>query len=263
MPSARDWTSARADTTDPFSATIAAELPALTRLARRLAGDQQEAEGALQDALERAWRARGQLRDQRAAGAWLRSILTRAVIDRQRRRRDLPVGAPDSLESMLPDVAEPGAVIEAAEDESTLRAALRELSDADRLAVVLHDGEGWPAAEVAALLGASNEATFKRTQRARSRLVSALAVGTASPECPGSGCKAARARAHELLDGVLSDAEHAAIRAHLDSCPCCPAALQATAGVLAALAKQQQLEPVPETVRARLDELVRSAQATA
>jgi RNA polymerase sigma-70 factor, ECF subfamily len=263
VPGAQDWTSDLAAATDPFSATIAAELPALTRLARRVAGDQHEAEGALQDALERAWRARGQLRDQRAAGAWLRSILTRAVIDRQRRRRDTPVGGPDALEAMLPDVAEPGAVIEAAQDESTLRAALRKLSAADRVAVVLHDGEGWPAAEVATLLGASTEATFKRTQRARSRLVSALAVGTASPQCPGTGCEAARAHAHELFDGVLSEADQAAVRAHLDSCPCCPAALQATAGVLAALADQRQPEPIPETIRGRLEELVRSARATA
>lgn len=262
MPSSQDWTSVTDAATSPLGVTIAAELPALTRLARRLAGNQQEADGAVQDALERAWRARDQLRDQRAAGAWLRSILTRVVIDRQRRRRDVPAGAPDALESMLPDVAEPGAVIEAAQEESTLRAALRQLSVADRVAVVLADGEGWPAAEVAELLGVSTEAAFKRIQRARSRLVSALAEENAGAQRPGAGCEAARAHAHELLDGVVNETDAVAIRAHLDSCPCCPAALQAAAGVLAALANEQPSEPIPERLRARLEELVRASRAT-
>jgi RNA polymerase sigma-70 factor (ECF subfamily) len=261
VASARDWTSTTGASGDAFAARVAAELPALLRLARRLTGDQHEAEGAVQDALERAWRARGQLRDLGAAGAWLRSILARTVLDRQRRRRDLPAGAPDALESMLPDVADPKAVVEAAQDGDALRAALRQLSVEDRLAVVLHDGEGWQAAELARFLGASTEAAHKRIQRARSRLVQALAEGPPSPGCPSSGCEAARAHAHDLLDGALDDADRAAVQAHLDSCPCCPAALQAAAGVLTALAHEQRHQPIPDTVRMRLQELVRSASA--
>jgi RNA polymerase sigma-70 factor (ECF subfamily) len=256
-----DWTSASNPADDAFAARVAAELPALLRVARWLAGDENEGEGAAQDALERAWRARGQLRDQEATGAWLRSILARTVVDRQRRRRDLPAGAPDALESMLPDVADPGAVVEAAEDEQTLRAALRQLSVEDRLAVILHDGEGWQAAELAALLGASTDAAHKRIQRARSRLVQVLAHGPAPSGCPSSGCEAARAHAHDLLDGTLAAADRATVQAHLDSCPCCPAALQAAAGVLNALAKAEQHRPIPDAVQTRLQELVRSAAA--
>ena len=259
MAGAQDWTSTLGAAGDSFAARLAAELPALLRLARRLTGDEHEGEGAVQDALERAWRARGALRDQRAAGAWLRSILVSAVRDRQRRRRDLPAGAPEELESLLPDVGDPGAVVEAAQDEDALRAALRELSVEDRLAVVLHDGEGWQAAELAALLNASTDAAHKRIQRARCRLIQALAKGTPSPGCPSSGCEVARAHAHDLLDGSLEEVDRAAVQAHLDSCPCCPAALQAAAGVLTALAQQERLQPIPDAVRTRLQDLVRSA----
>jgi RNA polymerase sigma factor (sigma-70 family) len=244
---------------DAFAGRVAAELPALLRLARRLTGEEHEGEGAVQDALERAWRAREQLRDQQATGAWLRSILARTVIDRQRRRRDLPMGAPDALESMLPDVAEPSAVVEAAQDEQALRAALRRLSVEDRLAVILHDAEGWQASELAVLLDASTEAAHKRTQRARSRLVQVLAAGAPDPGCPSTGCEAARKHAHDLLDGSLAVADRAAVQAHLDVCPCCPAALQAATGVLIALAKIADHQPIPDAVEMRLQDLVRSA----
>jgi RNA polymerase sigma-70 factor (ECF subfamily) len=259
--SEQDWTSAAASPDDRFARQVAVELPALLRLARRLSGDEQEGEGAVQDALERAWRARGQLRDQQAAGAWLRSILARTVVDRQRRRRDLPAGAPDAFESMLPDVGEPGAVVEAAQDEQALRAALRQLSPEDRLAVILHDGEGWQISELAVLLGASTDAAHKRTQRARARLVQVLAQGPPAPGCPSAGCEAARKYAHDLLDGSLADADRAAVQAHLEGCPCCPAALQAATGVLSALAKTDHEHPIPDTVQIRFQDLVRSALA--
>ena len=259
MASGQDWTSGADSRGDAFARRLAAELPALLRLARRLTGDEHEGEGAVQDALERAWRARGQLRDQQATGAWLRSILARTVIDRQRRRRDLPAGAPDALESMLPDVAEPSAVVEAAQDEQALRAALRELSVEDRLAVILHDGEGWQASELAVLLGASTDAAHKRTQRARVRLVQVLAQGLPAPGCPSTGCAGARKHAHDLLDGSLADADRAVVQAHLDVCPCCPAALQAATGVLNAIAKAEHHQQIPDALQMRFQDLVRSA----
>ena len=256
--SARDWTSPPDSRDEAFAERVAAELPALLRLARRLTGDEQEGEGAVQDALERAWRARVQLRDQQAAGAWLRSILARAVVDRRRRRRDLPAGAPDALETMLPDVADPAAVVDAANDEQALRVALRQLSVEDRLAVILHDGEGWQASELAVLLGSTTEAAHKRTQRARSRLVAVLALGQPVAGCPGNGCEAARAHAHDLLDGSLADADRAAVEAHLGACLCCPAALQAVSGVVGALAAAEQVSPIPDAVQERVRDLVRS-----
>jgi hypothetical protein len=46
---------------------------------------------------------------------------------------------------------------------------------------------------------------------------------------------------------------------HLDTCPSCPAALQAAAGVLSALHAEHGVIPIPEPLRTRLDELVREA----
>jgi hypothetical protein len=117
-----------------------------------------------------------------------------------------------------------------------LRAALRSLAPADRIAVVLHDAEGWRAAQVGQLLGISTDAANKRVQRARTRLISALAGPEASTLNPATGaCRDARAHAHALLDSTLDDATRIEVQQHLDTCPSCPAALQAAAGVLSAL----------------------------
>jgi DNA-directed RNA polymerase specialized sigma24 family protein len=56
-----------------------------------------------------------------------------------------------------------------------LRAALRRLAPADRIALVLHDAEAWAASEAVELLDVWTEAAHKRIQRARTRLISALA----------------------------------------------------------------------------------------
>lgn len=253
-----DWTSGPPD---PRGAQLAEriehELPALLALARRLTGDDHDAHDVVQDTLERAWRARAALREPAAAGGWLRSILARQVVDAHRRRRDRPSGSPVELEDLLlPDVVEPAAVMIAAEDEGAIRAALRTLSTDDRVAVVLHDGEGWGTAELAELLGIGVEAAYKRVQRARVKLVAALAAPR-STHPPTGACAATRAQAHALIDGTVPEPARAALQAHLDSCPYCPASLQAAAGVVSGLRAKRGQEPIPAALRERLFELVR------
>jgi hypothetical protein len=109
-----------------------------------------------------------------ASGGWLRSILARTVIGAYRRRADLRTADPAELDILISDVADAETVAAAAEDELALRAALRSLAPADRIALVLHDAERWPASEVAELLDVGTEAAHKRIQLARTRLISAL-----------------------------------------------------------------------------------------
>ena len=237
---------------------FADELPGLLRLARRLTRDEQDAEDAVQDAIERAWRARGQLRDLGAVGGWLRRIVARSVADAHRRQADVPVGLAGELD-VLPDVADPADVIAAADDERILRAALRELRANDQIAIVLHDGAGWTADEVGHLLGVTTEAAYKRIQRARVRLVSVLARPHGPLRRPSAGCRDARIHVDQFLEGTLEPSVRATVQEHLDHCTCCPAALQAAAGVLAALRADGGGSPVPDGLRIRLEELVHEA----
>ncbi|MGC9221768.1 MAG: sigma-70 family RNA polymerase sigma factor [Solirubrobacteraceae bacterium] len=255
MGEAVDWTS-RVEA--EFKLRLGAELPRLLSFARRLMQDDDDARDLVQDALERAWRSRRQLQDPAAAGAWLRSIVAHRAVDLQRRGRDRLVDFDEALEApLLPDVHDPAAVIAAAEDHAAVRAALRSLSNADRLAVVLHDGEGWSAMEIAQLMQTSVEAAHKRIQRARVRLVTSLAQGHTATSVPAESCRAARAGAHELLDGDSDNVRLAAVRRHLDTCLACPASLQAAAAVLAQLGVGAD-DPgtLDEGLRQRLLELV-------
>ena len=258
----RDWTSGRdvGDADRLLQARIERELPSLLALARRLTREEHDAEDALQDALESAWKARGQIRDPDAAGGWLRRILARRIVDAHRRRADLPVGAPEEFDNLVPDVEDPALVVGAAEDERVLRAALRELMPADRIALVLHDAEAWPAGEVGELLGVGTEAAHKRVQRARARLLTTLAEPHSPARRPGEACRDARSHVHELLEETLNPATAIAVQHHLDSCPSCPASLQAAAGVLAALRREGDTAPIPTPLRFRIAELVREAE---
>ena len=121
------------------------------------------------------------------------------------------------------------------------------LALARRLTREDHDAEGWPAAKVAERLDVGTDAAHKRIQRARTRLISALA-DPASPALtpPAFACRSARAHAHDLLEGTLEETTRAEIQQHLDTCPSCPAALQAAAGVPSGLHAEHGAVQVPE-----------------
>jgi RNA polymerase sigma factor (sigma-70 family) len=223
--SPRDWTSDRDDRAADreLRARIERELPSLVALARRLTRSEHDAYDVVQDALERAWRGRRALREGAAAGGWLRVILARSVVDAHRREAARAPRDVDLADVLIADVEDPAAVLEALEDDLAVRAALRELSGADRVAVVLHDAEGWPVAEIAVLLGVGSEAAHKRLQRARVRLIAVVGVARAVAVTePAPGCRDARAHAREFVDGTLPEAAAAAVQDHLDSCARCP-----------------------------------------
>lgn len=67
-----------------FRKVASEQLPRMYSVARRLVGD--EAEDAVQDALLKAFQRLDQLEDERAAGAWMMSILVNCCRDRGRAR---------------------------------------------------------------------------------------------------------------------------------------------------------------------------------
>jgi len=262
--SSGNWTApAGKDRDRELASRIERELPGLLALATRLTGDPYGARDAVQDALERAWRSRDQLREPAAAGGWLRSILARRVIDSHRRQRETPAGDSVALEEiLLPDLADPAAILAACESTAAMRAALRSLSSDDRIAVVLHDGEDWSAAELAQLLGIGVEAAHKRVQRARVRLLAALAAPQ-TVAAPSGACATVRAHAHDFLDGALAEPTRSSVRDHLDSCPRCPAALQAAAALLSSLGADREVAAVPAALKERLGLLLAEAENSA
>ncbi len=164
---------------DPaFAALVTAHERSVFRHCYRMLGSGRDAEDAVQDTLERAWRKLATYDGSGSFGAWLHRIATNVCLDALRTRRvrlapagSGPAAAPDSILSP-PDLeaawVEPvsDAELSGAGDpqETLLRrekislafvAALQRLAPRQRAALLLHDVLGFSHAETAEVLAVS------------------------------------------------------------------------------------------------------------
>lgn len=143
------------------------------RVARAVLGDPDDADDAAQDGFLSALVKLGQYDARRPFGPWLMRIVANAATDRRRRRN---VRRVEPLETSLvgsgprPDVA---AIRSELGDR--LRAALAELPERRRKAVVLFDVEGYSHAEIAGILGIPEGTVRSEVFHARRRLRTLLA----------------------------------------------------------------------------------------
>ena len=141
----------------------------LWSVALRTAGDREEAADALQDAMVSAFRGARSFRAESRVSTWLHRIVVNACRDRARRRRCRPVPADRTAESAAPErpATEP-------DTRAAVRAALAELPDEQRAAIVLVDVQGWSVADSAAVLGVAPGTVKSRCARGRTRLARRL-----------------------------------------------------------------------------------------
>ena len=139
------------------------------------AGNPDDAADAVQDALVSAYRAAGSYRGDAAVTTWLHRIVVNACLDLVRRRASRPTSPLDETTHSLPatDLLTPR------ETSQQVLAALRQLPVEQAAAVVLVDVEGFPVAEVAAILGVPTGTVKSRCARARARL--AVLLGDLGP----------------------------------------------------------------------------------
>jgi RNA polymerase sigma-70 factor (ECF subfamily) len=137
--------------------------------AKRLCRGHLDADDVLQDALERAWKAYGEVRDRAAGRAWLFTILNHTFIDRVRRQQARPpMDHLDGLE--VRDEGPPATERWAVLDVEDLRAAVAELPDDVRDIYRLHALEGRDYAWLAERFGMPKNSVGTRLLRARKRL---------------------------------------------------------------------------------------------
>jgi len=139
-----------------FEAAVHAESGRLFAVAYSILRDPQEAQDAVQETMELAWRSWATLRDPSKRGAWLRQICVRRAI--RTRRRVLPrLWLADTIAGPTP-----------AEPDLDLDRCYRRLSRQQRAVVTLHYQYGYTIDECAALIGC-------QPGTARSHLARALA----------------------------------------------------------------------------------------
>ena len=159
-----------------FDRLVRPHFDRLYRLAFRLTGRKAEAEDLFQELLIKAFGKLDDLVTIDEPGSWLSRVMYNLFIDEQRRfaRRRMHTVEEgflpgDGLEG-LAGTDNPEKNQQRLEQLRTLDSALAQLSDEHRLAVLLHDTEGYKLEEIHNLIGVPVGTVKSRLHRARARL---------------------------------------------------------------------------------------------
>jgi RNA polymerase sigma-70 factor (ECF subfamily) len=184
-----------------FEALVESQLGRVRRFARAFAASEPDADDLAQEALVRVYRGLRGFRWQSAFSTWLYSVVRSAFLDavkgRAATRREVeePLGV-DHAER--PGGERPDELHAAAEERRRVWAALREVPQEFRTAVVLFDIEGCSYDEVAAIEGVAVGTVKSRLHRGRAQLRRLLeATGEeGAPSTPEAGTSGVATSSH-------------------------------------------------------------------
>lgn len=141
-------------------------------LAVRITRDPELAADAVQEAFIAAFRGADSFRGEAAVTTWLHRIVVNSCLDRLRRIK--PVAhLPDADLSVLPDPRDHHHGVELRLD---IQAALEQLPEGQRMALVLVDMHGLPIAEAAGILNIAEGTVKSRCARGRAAMVPLLGL---------------------------------------------------------------------------------------
>ena len=143
-----------------FEQRVRACTPRLFRVCYAILPERADRDDAIQEALLKAWRRRGTLRDEAVFETWLTRIAINECKSMLRRRRRMPVA---ELDEQIPASGD-------AIPDLALHNALQGLELKLRMPAVLHYAEGYTMAETARLLGIPVGTVKHRLERAKTIL---------------------------------------------------------------------------------------------
>ena len=159
---------------EAFVALYEREFPVAAHAAYTVLGSPTRAQDIAQEAFATAYARWDRVQQLDRPGAWVRRVaINMAIKDRRRaaRQRELAVAAP---ERPAPTGVEH-------ETRAVLAAAIRQLPEQQRLAVVLHYLHDLPLAEVAESMGCAEGTAKVHVHRARQALAGLLGDGRSEP----------------------------------------------------------------------------------
>jgi RNA polymerase sigma-70 factor, ECF subfamily len=170
---------------DAFEACVRAHRCQFLLVARRILGNEEDANDAVQDAFLSAFQGIGQFKEQAQLATWLHRIVVNAALGRLRRRQ---YHEERSIEDLLPhfgagehqiDPPVPWqgtseSIVEQQELCALVRRCISRLPEDYRIVLLLRDIEGLATEETARILSTSTTVVKTRLHRARQALRSLL-----------------------------------------------------------------------------------------
>lgn len=176
-------------------------LDSLYRLAYRLTGSRDQSEDLVQETVVKIYARQHELADLQRPGAWLAKVLYNLFVDLRRREKRSPVSlagdlSGDSaqvihLDTFPADQMGPEQDIERGQFMQKLARALDQLSEAQRVAVMLYEVEGYSLPEIEKITDVPVGTLKSRLHRARNQLKTLFDQGTNDgfASCRGVGEK--------------------------------------------------------------------------
>jgi RNA polymerase sigma-70 factor (ECF subfamily) len=166
---------------DAFEACVRTYCGRLLAVARRMLGNEEDAEDALQDAFASAFQGVARFHGLSSLGTWLHRIVVNAALSRLRRRERHPE---QSIEGLLPHFGEgehqldppapwraaPETGLQVQEARELVQACIGRLPESYRIVLLLRDIDGLDTEETARLLDTSPGVVKTRLHRARQAL---------------------------------------------------------------------------------------------
>ncbi len=166
---------------DAFEACVRTYRGRLLVVARRILGNEDDADDALQDAFLSAFKGIGQFKEKAQLGTWLHRIVVNEALCRLRSRQHYPE---KSIEDLLPHFGEgehqrdppvpwqetPESIIQQRESCALVRRCISQLPEDYRILLLLRDIEGLATEETAGILCTSTTVVKTRLHRARQAL---------------------------------------------------------------------------------------------
>ena len=170
---------------DAFEACVRTYSGRLLHVARRILGNEEDANDAVQDAFLSAFKGIGQFKGESQLGTWLHRIVANAALGRLRSRQRRPE---TSIEALLPHFGEgehqldppvpwkatPETTVQSQETRELVQHCISQLPETYRIVLLLRDIERLTTEETAKTLDTSTAVVKTRLHRARQALRSLL-----------------------------------------------------------------------------------------
>ncbi len=227
------------------------------RFGMKMCRDPADAEDVLQDTLLAVARGVRSFEGTSSLATWLYTIARSYCIKKRRRSKFAPseVRSLDDVgphhDEALSDAAPlPDEALASKEVERALNEAIKALPPMYREVLLLRDGEGLTAPEVAEVIGVSVQAVKSRLHRARATVREALApVLGGLPDAPATGCPDVVRLFSKHLEGEISGAACAEMEAHVQACARCRGLCDSLTRTLALCSRAGADADVPAALR--------------